>query len=565
MSKVINFLADSFLKLPAELTLTQQGFFTLELWAKLAPEQESDKLWLLHKANQQKIQYGLQIILENNIAKLQGYYGENGVISETLTVDSQQWHHYVLQVSYDEATQQSMANLYVDGLLIETTSALGEPGKTPNVSEPLVIGEDFIGQIAEVRVWNEARSESHIRSNRVHPLTGYESGLLAYLPLHQGHEYLVEKVNNTREIAAFNINSLTEAFPIHLATEPCVQFDRPKHYGLLPEITNFPDTRFTFETWVKTTNSSDSCVLFEYRGAEESQPTVTMGNAHRLTVTILGESIFHSDGSTQTVKVDDGVWHHLTVSWDALTGLLLIYVDGLVAIKNTVARGKLLPQKGMLTIGQATNIVNPQSPDQTPSAFNGLFADIRLWDTVRNQQGIINDRFYRLTGKEVGLIAYWPLNDGQGNQAKDSNSNRPALSLIGADLWIAADLWIKSSLIKQLYELRDKQLNDDCYDLKEKIKQLEAEIARLKQTQPTEISVEALINNISEQVAEARKAAKQNREYYLGKVTMNIKAVPVVGDTDQKVILPNKEDLKNMCDGVLSDISIELNPQYTLR
>lgn len=49
----------------------------------------------------------------------------------------------------------------------------------------------------------------------------------------------------------------------------------------------------------------------------------------------------------------------------------------------------------------------------------GKIADVRIWSIARTQEEIRKDLLYRLTGSEIGLNCYWPLNEGSSHIAGD--------------------------------------------------------------------------------------------------------------------------------------------------
>lgn len=85
------------------------------------------------------------------------------------------WVHVALTTSDDDGTR-----LFVDGVSIgAASSAVALPNS-------LRLGHGFGGNIAEVRVWDVARTASQIAALRARRLTGLETGLLGYWPLSGG-------------------------------------------------------------------------------------------------------------------------------------------------------------------------------------------------------------------------------------------------------------------------------------------------------------------------------------------------------------------------------------------
>lgn len=67
--------------------------------------------------------------------------------------------------------------------------------------------------------------------------------------------------------------------------------------------------------------------------------------------------------------------------------------------------------------------------------FEGQAAEIRVWDHARTAEAIQNDKDRRLTGNEPGLIAYWRLDDGQGDRVYNLADDRGHGTVAGAT-WV---------------------------------------------------------------------------------------------------------------------------------
>ncbi len=133
-------------------------------------------------------------------------------------------------------------------------------------------------------------------------------------------------------------------------------------------------------------------------------------------------------------KLDTGRWHHIAVVQDAVQEILSIYVDGQF---DTSVR------LGGSGIGSSANILigakSYQGTSKVGEYFNGVIHDVRLWNIACSQQQIIKYMNTRMNGNERGLIAYWPLNEGIGNDAADRAMNNHSAIFIGSGVkWIKA-------------------------------------------------------------------------------------------------------------------------------
>jgi patatin-like phospholipase/acyl hydrolase len=72
--------------------------------------------------------------------------------------------------------------------------------------------------------------------------------------------------------------------------------------------------------------------------------------------------------------------------------------------------------------------------------FKGQLARISIWNYPCTSEEIQRHRYQPLVGNEEGLVAYWLLNEGQGNRIKDLTGNGLEGNLYGDPIWDVAEL-----------------------------------------------------------------------------------------------------------------------------
>jgi hypothetical protein len=126
---------------------------------------------------------GFSLFWLNKNIRIELQKNGNHMIVDNPCPSDNQWHH--LAFTWDNNSQEVIT--YIDGKKQANTKKFSGPIGTP--TQPLNIGRNakhdyyFMGQIAEVRIWNQAHSEAEINENMNHRLTGKEAGLMAYFPL----------------------------------------------------------------------------------------------------------------------------------------------------------------------------------------------------------------------------------------------------------------------------------------------------------------------------------------------------------------------------------------------
>ncbi|MBL7931781.1 MAG: T9SS type A sorting domain-containing protein [Bacteroidia bacterium] len=177
---------------------------------------------------------------------------------------------------------------------------------------------------------------------------------------------------------------------------------------------------FSIEAWIKTTGYSEAIVVCEDSNASWDS----------------GEKAFYLDGSgvpnfvgwgcnyiRGNVSVNDGLWHHVAVTWDFLSGTSgvgKIYVDG-VDHTGYVDYVALTLNVGTFKIGSAN--YNGYTPE-APNNFSGLIDDVRIWNVARSVAQVSGNMSACLSGSESGLVAYYNFEDGPGsNYVSDRSTN----------------------------------------------------------------------------------------------------------------------------------------------
>lgn len=112
-------------------------------------------------------------------------------------------------------------------------------------------------------------------------------------------------------------------------------------------------------------------------------------------------------------------WHHLAFSYDGVT--VKTYLDGVLHSST--------PYNKKIDIG--TNTYLGEYPSGGPRYLKGIIDDVRIWNVIRSDSEIMNNKDKKLNGNENGLVGCWKLDEGAGNIVRDSTFNRNHGSIKG--------------------------------------------------------------------------------------------------------------------------------------
>lgn len=112
-------------------------------------------------------------------------------------------------------------------------------------------------------------------------------------------------------------------------------------------------------------------------------------------------------------KFDAGKWTFLTFTWDSATGEVNVYFNG---VKKGATQKS---HTGCSVSWNASNFFIGKSYDDARD-FQGKMSEFRVWNRVLTPDEI-NERnhFYTVEPDAPGLVAYWKMNEGQGNLIHD--------------------------------------------------------------------------------------------------------------------------------------------------
>ncbi|MBO0653808.1 hypothetical protein J1792_13770 [Streptomyces triculaminicus] len=182
---------------------------------------------------------------------------------------------------------------------------------------------------------------------------------------------------------------------------PALDFDGKSGVAMTENGFSLAGQSFTVEFWARRTtkwNGRAQYVVGHGTSRGSTRNALHIG----LTETSAFRFGFYGDDVTTNYGNDDTDWHHWACSFDATTREQVIYKDGAEEARR-VAAGTYQGD-GLFSFG---------------SSFAGWVADyaavemdeVRLWGTARTLAEVRELRNRRLSGKEPGLMGYWPYTD----------------------------------------------------------------------------------------------------------------------------------------------------------
>lgn len=398
--------------------------------------------FVLFQGNRRSAQYEMSISSNKLIVAVRND-GFSAVLSAPLPAATTggSWHHLAFALRSDSVTT------YVDGVAHENKLpfkfAFDKLRTNLTIGRQMRVGYSFKGELAEVRIWSVARSAQQINAACFTRLSGGEAGLVAYFPLSEGTGHSIsERVRgdavplNGQTWISSNGLAIAPATARHAATSPTapalptsvnntwLELDGLNDYLDCGSI-DFASGPYTIETWVMmraegpilaaTVNNQHGLVLSASRFVHR-YPPASVGGAN-----ILLDNAVSADSQ----------WHHIAVVRSET--LISVFVDG-TCVKELPAHTRGFSEAPRVQIGRLW-------PNVSQNSFHGGIRDLRIWSIARTAQEITQEMHHRLLGTEVGLFAYWPLDEGVSTWSASGyilpdRTGKHTLTLYGAK-WVS--------------------------------------------------------------------------------------------------------------------------------
>ncbi len=408
-------------------TPTKAG--SIELWVKFSPKRDQvlfdasievnnnnrDSKYFILDVEDQKLRFNLEDRSDDN------FRAEIDLRNVSLSEFDVQWHHIVAVWEYKH-DQELNAILYLDNFEPEASerndrSRQGDKDK-PNFNT-LYIGQNrsnyevvendpLEGQVRQVRIWDRMLSEEEIQQLQQLPWQGISSGLLVNLPIDEGTGTI--------------LRNLTGGSPASLHTGQ--NTDNPNSKWLIVDralelvgsetfidSATVPTTTGSIELWAQF-SPTGSKILFD-ASSENTVFRLDVANG-QLRFYVGSENGAQLDLTSASDSFEVG-WHHIAVTWDWDSQVqslkTQLYLDDGVNVIHETTLSELSLQNFYLGISRL------EAPTlEEYRAFDGSISQLRLWNYVRSPEELRRLRYTELMGREMGLLVYLPIEEGQGNQ-----------------------------------------------------------------------------------------------------------------------------------------------------
>uniref|UniRef100_UPI0035C9A321 LamG-like jellyroll fold domain-containing protein n=1 Tax=uncultured Nostoc sp. TaxID=340711 RepID=UPI0035C9A321 len=406
-------------------------------------------------------------------------------------LNDKNWHHVAF--TWSGKSDSKEIQIYIDGekQLTKTQQPDGQsapmfqgPIGKPQVNLNIGHAQDyeyyFNGAIAEVRLWNIARTEDEIKENKdkqlkvdKQELVGYwrldeEEGDTAKNPVPEGSDGIVRGgkwlkpycllANNQGAFGvAYRTNRLKASQYPGLPLPFDLKFNKKGDRVDCGNDNLSVSKAITVEAWFK--HKFGNCVIVS-RVDDRHNGYSLSWNSGRIRVALQSQNSSEKKFVVVYTKENapqDSVWHHIAFTWEQNweqnSHEVSLYIDG--RIQDCVVEGSsetIVFAGQTRSIGLFTGSLDNLTAnfligckEEKETYYNVAIADVRLWNVARTQDEIKANmsRRLRLTGENNDLydpcgsqilVGYWRLDDGGEDNSEVQNlvPNSQPGKIIGA-------------------------------------------------------------------------------------------------------------------------------------
>jgi len=210
---------------------------------------------------------------------------------------------------------------------------------------------------------------------------------------------------------------------IHISAQSnnCLYFDGLNDYILVGDVNNLGSNDFTIEAWINCESTSGIGQFVICKGLTSAGTPTNAGYGLRINDQNNNDVEFIIGDTTSALSIISSVslsvdnWHHIA---GVRSGIYMsLYVDGNLVAYDSTSSIFNVDTNIPLSIGAH----NKGEFSSTAEFMNGKIDEVRIWNTTRTANEIIDNKDCAITSPEDNLIAVYNLNEGIGATTADSS------------------------------------------------------------------------------------------------------------------------------------------------
>ena len=359
--------------------------------------------WLLVKSAGTILSHGNGqekfILATDNDGHLKITIGNETYISEKV-MPKDLWCY--LTVSYKAGNTESIINATVSEAANTTPLFINHTAKAYNGVGTLSIGEGMTGAIHELTLWDVAHDNAKAQLERQKTKLPATANLMGYWKMNEGEGHIITDYARNRHLTStgesWYINNENKAAALD-GTAPLRFF--------IGDLAVSDEDNQAVELWFKAGKQEDEAQILDM--GKTGLWLDSKGMLKFTSQTYNSDSTYtDTDYDAGTRSLTDNEWHHIAMNI-LRSGSTSVYVDGQRTF-TTSSRNVASQNSDSILIGARYSMDESHThTNKIDRHLTGFIDEVRIWNATMDAKTLANNRKLRLTGKESGLVAYFPF------------------------------------------------------------------------------------------------------------------------------------------------------------
>ncbi len=298
-----------------------------------------------------------------------------------------------LHIDYERTTPGGLLNAAVANDENTVSLFADTPVAEYTGNGPLAVGQNLGAAIHELCLWDEARSIDESLADRSKTKQPSTRHLIGYWKMNEGEGTAIRDYSRSR-----NMTAAAESWYINNENKT-VKLNGTSHVGvMMAECSPLSTDDYAVELWMRA-------------GKQDGEAQIMHSGETGLWLNAAGQLRLTSADNTfeaSNAPLTDNAWHHVALNV-LRNGNAAVYVDGARTLAISARKvGGIAADS--LYVGARRGAVDEATGKHTfDRQLTGQVDELRVWNATMNAELLRTNRKVRLTGKEPGLVAYYPF------------------------------------------------------------------------------------------------------------------------------------------------------------
>ena len=298
-----------------------------------------------------------------------------------------------LHIDYERTTPGGLLNAAVANDENTVSLFADTPVAEYTGNGPLAVGQNLGAAIHELCLWDEARSIDESLADRSKTKQPSTRHLIGYWKMNEGEGTAIRDYSRSR-----NMTAAAESWYINNENK-AVKLNGTSHVGVrMAECSPLSTDDYAVELWMRA-------------GKQDGEAQIMHSGETGLWLNAAGQLRLTSADNTfeaSNAPLTDNAWHHVALNV-LRNGNAAVYVDGARTLAISARKvGGIAADS--LYVGARRGAVDEATGKHTfDRQLTGQVDELRVWNATMNAELLRTNRKVRLTGKEPGLVAYYPF------------------------------------------------------------------------------------------------------------------------------------------------------------